>query len=169
MDVYFMTSGAPEGSGSLCTPCRYSQPLVWGRLQTAICCFCCPDEGRHPGLPSPSRLTPKGQQTQGHVLPVGKPGSAAEEERGWPFLCRPPSCAFLRDARWCEDPGNEGQSTVSSTSQCWAMKGFTATKHDTEARALSPVNPQRQPLSHARAASLHLGSAATCSPVPGPG
>ena len=108
MDVYFMTSGAPEGSGSLCTPCRYSQPLVWGRLQTAICCFCCPDEGRHPGLPSPSRLTPKGQQTQRHVLPVGEPGSAAAEERGWPFLCRPPSCAFLRDARWCEDPGNEG-------------------------------------------------------------
>ena len=113
------------------------------------------------GSPAPSRLTPKGQQTQGHVLPEdasglnaagpvlvlqGEPGSAAVEETGWPFLCRPPSCAFLRDARWCEDPGNEGQSTVLSTSQCWAKKGFTARKHETEATVLSFVNQQKKPV-----------------------
>ena len=59
MDVYFMTSGAPEGSGSLCTPCRYSQPLVWGQLQRTACCFCCPGEGRHPGLPRPKQANSK--------------------------------------------------------------------------------------------------------------
>lgn len=111
--------------------------------------------------PAPSRLTPKGQQTQGHVPPEdasrpnaagpvlvlqGEPGLAAVEETGWPFLCCPASCAFLRDARWYEDLGNEGQSTVSSASQYWATKGFTARKHETEAIVLSFVNQQKNPV-----------------------
>lgn len=64
--------------------------------------------------PAPSRLTPKGQQTQGHVLSEdasgmnaagqvlvlqGEPGSAAVEETGWPFLCHHPHVHFseMRD------------------------------------------------------------------------
>ena len=72
MDVYFMTLGAPEGSGSLCTPCSYSQPLVWGQLQTAICCFCCPGEGRHPGLPCPEQANSQRTAKSGTCATSGR-------------------------------------------------------------------------------------------------
>ena len=189
MDVYFMTSGAPERSGSLCTPCRHSQPLVWGQLQRTACCFCCPGEGRHPGLPRPkqanskrtansgTRATGGCQRAERCWAGPGPPGRARISCCGGDRLAFPLSPTLMCISQRCEMVWG---SREWRPEHCLVNKSVLGQEgiHGQKAwnRSYGSVlcEPAEeacggQPLSHARAASLHLGSADMHSLVPGLG